>query len=90
MIEDIFDSQPLFQDLNPGQRDLLRPLFTPCDCYSETVIFEQGDPTEYLYLVVIGEITIHYKPDDAPSILVSRVLATSFMSPFILCGSSVL
>jgi CRP-like cAMP-binding protein len=37
------------------------------------MIFEQGDPAVYLYIVVIGEVSIEFKPDDAPPMLVARV-----------------
>ena len=73
MSGDIFDQLPLFKDLSCEQRDLLRPLFLPVDCYSGMPLFEQGDPAEYLYLVVVGEVVINYKPDDGPAILVARV-----------------
>ena len=73
MSDDIFDQIPQFKDLNCDQRDLLRPLFLPVDCYTGTSLFEQGDPAEYLYLVVVGEVVISYKPDDGPAILVARV-----------------
>jgi CRP-like cAMP-binding protein len=73
MSGDIFDQIPLFKDLSCDQRDLLRPLFLPVDCYSGTSLFEQGDPAEYLFLVVVGEVVINYKPDDGPAILVARV-----------------
>ena len=73
MSGDIFDQLPLFKDLSNDQRALLRPLFLPVDCYSGTTLFEQGDPAEYLYLVVVGEVVINYKPEDGPAILVARV-----------------
>ncbi len=73
MPSDIFDEIPLFQGFTPAQQDLLLPLFTPCDCYTGTILFEQGDPAEYLYVVVVGEVTIRHKPDDAPPIIVTRV-----------------
>ena len=73
MSHDIFDRLPLFQDLSLDQKNLLRPLLLPVDCYSGTTLFEQGDPAEYLYLVVVGEVIIHYKPEDGPVILVARV-----------------
>jgi CRP-like cAMP-binding protein len=73
MSDDIFDRLPLFQDLSLEQKNLLRPLLLPVDCYTGTNLFEQGDPAEYLYLVVVGEVVIHYKPDDGPAILVARV-----------------
>jgi CRP/FNR family cyclic AMP-dependent transcriptional regulator len=70
---DIFDQLPVFKGLTSVQREQLRPLFVPCDCYSGTRLFEQGDPAEYLFLVVGGEVVIRYKPDDGPEITVSRV-----------------
>jgi len=73
MPKDVFDRLPLFQDLSQAQRNALRPLFIPCDCYGETVLFQQGDSAEYLYLVVGGEVLISYKPDDGPPITVARV-----------------
>jgi CRP-like cAMP-binding protein len=73
MAEDIFDKLTLLKDLNAEQRQLLRPLFLPCDCYSGSILFEQGDRAEYLYIVVVGEVTIRYKPDDGPPITVTRV-----------------
>ena len=45
----------------------------PCNCHPGTVIFEQGDPADYLYLVVSGEVLIRYKPEDGPPINVTRV-----------------
>jgi len=75
MPTDVFDQLSLFKGLSPDQHQLLKPLFIPCDCYGEAVLFEQGDRAEYLYLVVVGEIAIHYKPDDGPPIVVARVKA---------------
>jgi len=71
----MFDQVKLFKDLSPAQKQLLKPLFMPCDCYGDTVLFEQGDPAEYLYLVVTGEIIIRHKPEDGPPITVARVKA---------------
>lgn len=73
MPSDRFDQLPLFEGLTPAQRELLRPLFIPCDCYSDAVLFNQGDLAEYLYIVVVGEITINHKPDDGPPINITRV-----------------
>lgn len=73
MFEDIFDRLPLFKDLSVDQINLLRPLLLPMDCYSGTTLFEQGDPAEYLYLVAVGDVVIHYKPEDGPAILVAHV-----------------
>jgi CRP-like cAMP-binding protein len=73
MPTDVFDRLPIFQDLSPAQREALRPLFMPCDCYGDSVLFQQGDSAEYLYLVVSGEVLISYKPEDGPPITVARV-----------------
>lgn len=73
MPSDRFDQLPLFTGLTPAQREKLRPLFIPCDCYTDSVLFNQGDLAEYLYIVVVGEITIIHKPEDGPPINITRV-----------------
>ncbi len=73
MAGDIFEDLPLFRDLTPQQIHLLRPMFIPYSCYTGTVLFEQGTPAEHLYLVVEGEVTIRYKPDDGPAIVIAHV-----------------
>lgn len=73
MPADVFDQLQLFKGLSPDQLRLLKPLFIPCDCYGDTVLFEQGERAEYLYLVVVGEVAIQYNPDDGQPILVSRI-----------------
>jgi CRP-like cAMP-binding protein len=70
---DMFDRFPLFAGLSCEQRELLRPLFTPMDFYAGTVLFEQGDPAEFLFLVVVGEVVIRFKPEDDAVITVARV-----------------
>lgn len=73
MAVDVFDRSALFQGLTTTQRALLRPLFIPMDCYSDTKIFEQNDPADYLYLVIIGEVVVNFKPEDGPEITVANV-----------------
>jgi CRP-like cAMP-binding protein len=73
MAADPFDQISLFQALNPTQRNLLRPLVITCEFAAGEVLFEQGDPADYLYLVASGEVLIRYKPDDGPAIMLSRV-----------------
>jgi CRP-like cAMP-binding protein len=38
-----------------------------------TILFDQGDLTECLYVVVDGEVVIRYKPDDGPALIVAHV-----------------
>jgi CRP-like cAMP-binding protein len=73
MPDDVFDQIPLFQGLSPEQLNVLKPLFAPLDCHAGTVLFEQGEPALYLYLVVSGEAIIRYKPEDGQDITIARV-----------------
>jgi CRP-like cAMP-binding protein len=63
----------LFKGLSLAQLELLQPLFVPYQCYEGTVLFEQNEPAEFLYLIITGEATIQYKPDDGPPLTVARV-----------------
>ena len=62
-----------FAGLSVAEIQLLAPLFAPQTWVAGTPVFKQGDYAEYLYLVVSGEITIHYKPDDGPAMTLTRV-----------------
>jgi CRP/FNR family cyclic AMP-dependent transcriptional regulator len=64
---------PLFQDLDPTQTALLRPLFEQFTCPADTVIFEQDTPATYLYLLITGEVAIRYKPYDGPPITLTHL-----------------
>ena len=68
-----FEQRPIFQGLTLDQIDLLYSVFIPWNCDADTMIFEQGEPAENLYVVVSGEIIVQFKPDDGPAILVARV-----------------
>lgn len=71
----VLEDLPLFQGLSHQQLDLIRPLFVPSDCHPGTVLFEQGDPAIFLYVVVSGEVAIRYKPEDGHDLIVARVRA---------------
>ncbi|MGD0877444.1 MAG: cyclic nucleotide-binding domain-containing protein [Anaerolineales bacterium] len=62
-----------FAGLQLTDIQLLEPFFAPQTWVAGTVIFEQDDYAEYLYLVVNGEVTIRYKPHDGPVMTVTRV-----------------
>lgn len=70
---DPFPNIPVFAGFSEQQLMLLRPLFAPVDAYAGEALFEQGDAARYLYLVVSGEVTIRYKPEDGPALIVTRV-----------------
>jgi CRP/FNR family transcriptional regulator, cyclic AMP receptor protein len=62
-----------FLGLQAADIQLLAPYFSPQTWVAGTVIFEQDDYAEFLYLVVSGEVTIHFKPHDGPVMTVTRV-----------------
>ncbi|MDO8754737.1 MAG: cyclic nucleotide-binding domain-containing protein [Anaerolineales bacterium] len=66
---------PLFHGLGPAQIALLKPLFESFFCETGTVIFEQGNSAQYLYLLLKGEVVIQYKPYDGPEIILTRLRA---------------
>ncbi len=63
---------PLFSSLGPEALDLIESLFEPCLCH-EGMIFEQGDPAIYLYLVIEGSVDILFKPYDGSELIVTSV-----------------
>jgi CRP/FNR family cyclic AMP-dependent transcriptional regulator len=62
-----------FHGLGETQIQTLAPFFAPQTWVAGTVVFEQGDSAEFLYLVVSGELTIRYKPDDGPMMNMTHV-----------------
>jgi len=73
MTDYLLEQLSLFQDFSSEQLDLLRKLFNPCFQSVGTLLFEQGAPAEFLYLVVEGEVLIQFKPDDGPPLTVTQV-----------------
>jgi signal-transduction protein with cAMP-binding, CBS, and nucleotidyltransferase domain len=73
MAVDEYGLIPLFKDLKPDQREALAPLFSTLECTAGALLFEQGDLAEYLYLIVRGEVTVRYRPEDGPDIVVAHV-----------------
>jgi CRP-like cAMP-binding protein len=67
------ESVPLFQGIDDRVLQLLEPLFEPYSCLAETVIFEQGEPAHYLYLLLQGSVEILYKPYDGPLLTVTNL-----------------
>jgi CRP-like cAMP-binding protein len=62
-----------FNGLSPADMELLAPYFVPQSYPSGTIVFEQGDKADYLYLVYNGEVVIRYKPHDGPIMTVTHV-----------------
>jgi CRP/FNR family transcriptional regulator, cyclic AMP receptor protein len=68
-------NKSFLKDLPREQFDLLAPRFLPFTVPPKTVIFEQGDRAEYLYLILDGIVAIEYKPYDGPKIIVTHLHA---------------
>ena len=75
MSRDLLMQFPLFDGFSEDQMELLRPLFVPSDCHAGTVLFDQGEPAVYFYLLASGEVAIHYKPEDDEDIVIARIKA---------------
>ena len=73
MVFNAYERVLFFKELSPEQHALVQPLFIPCDLYAGTILFEQGEITDYLYLVTDGEVIIRFKPDDGPALTVAHV-----------------
>ena len=63
----------IFQELDQDLIHLLSPLFEAFSCPPGTVIFQQGDQAEFLYLVIDGKVDISFKPYDGTAITISHV-----------------
>ena len=63
----------IFEDLNENMINLLTPLFEVFSCQPGTVIFQQGDRAEYLYLVIDGKVDMSFKPYDGNPMTISHI-----------------
>jgi CRP/FNR family transcriptional regulator, cyclic AMP receptor protein len=88
MVFNAFDRVQFFQELSPEQRALVQPLFIPCNLYAGTIIFEQGEITDYIYLVADGEVIVRFKPDDGPALTVAHVRPLGMVGWSAALGSS--
>jgi CRP-like cAMP-binding protein len=75
MIDSFVGQLSVFQGFDPNQLDLLKPLFTLFYVPRGTVLFEQGDPADCLYILAGGEVAIRYKPEDGPPLVIAHVRA---------------
>ncbi len=73
MSDCILDHVLAFQGFSQDQISRIRPLFLFFYAPTGTLIFEQGEPAEYLYIVIDGDVSIRYKPEDGPEDVIARV-----------------
>ena len=63
----------IFKGLGKDQIELLKPLFESFSCPTGTIIFQQGEQAEFLYLLIEGIVDMSFKPYDGIPITVSHV-----------------
>jgi CRP-like cAMP-binding protein len=73
------ESVPLFKDVDEYILNLLEALFEPYSCPAGAVIFEQGEPAHYLYLILGGSVEMLYKPYDGPQITITYLAQGSII-----------
>jgi CRP-like cAMP-binding protein len=73
MERSVLHSLSFFNGLEAADLKLIEPYFHAQEYAAGTVVFEQGEAADYLYLVVRGEVVIRYKPDDGAPMIVARV-----------------
>ena len=61
------------KELDNEMIELLRPLLEAFSCQPGTVIFQQGEQAEFLYIVVDGKVDMSFKPYDGIPITISHV-----------------
>ncbi len=62
-----------FSNMNQDYVRLLEPLVERFACPTGTKVVEQGQPADYLYLILEGKVQVTYKPYDGTSITVAHV-----------------
>jgi CRP-like cAMP-binding protein len=77
----------IFEELNEDQIELLRPLFEDFSCQAGSVIFQQGEPADFLYLVIDGKVDMSFKPYDGIPITISHVGKGGFFGWSAVVGS---
>ncbi len=73
MLTQIMSRLSIFSDLTQDQLFLLTSIFSLTNCREEQVIFVQGAPADYLYIIISGMVAIRFKPDDGEPITVARI-----------------
>ncbi len=75
MLRKEFTELSIFHGLNPEQLDQLATLIEIHQFFRDDVIFGQGQATDFLYILLSGEVEIRYKPYDGPLLSVARIYA---------------
>jgi CRP-like cAMP-binding protein len=63
----------IFNGLSEPELNLLDSVMESQFYNANQTIFEQGSKAAFLYILLEGEVTIHFKPYDGPSIVVATI-----------------
>jgi len=63
----------IFAGLDDKQISQLLPYMVECQFSRDAMIFEQGNPAEFLYILLTGEVAVIFKPYDGPPLTVARI-----------------
>jgi CRP-like cAMP-binding protein len=63
----------ILKELDEDMIELLDPLIETFSCQPGTIIFQQGDRADFLYLVVDGNVDMSFKPYDGTPITIAHV-----------------
>jgi CRP/FNR family transcriptional regulator, cyclic AMP receptor protein len=69
-----YASLAIFNGLDSGQVDALSPVLEEVRFSAGQVIFQQGQPAEFLFILLRGQVQVRYKPYDGPALTVARIL----------------
>ncbi len=70
---ELLNSVPIFNGIEAVHLEVLKPRFEFFNCSPGQVIFNQGDPAVYLYIIVHGIMVIRYKPYDGPEMTLTQL-----------------
>lgn len=73
MLNTNFDSLPIFEGVPPAKMRLIKPLLKPCTFEPDESIFQQGDLAKFFYILLQGEVLVHYKPYDGPPLEIAHL-----------------
>ena len=66
-------ASPLFKSFSSYQVQLIKPFIEFCSFPANMVIFHQGDRADNFYILTTGEIELHFKPYDGPSLVITKI-----------------
>ena len=73
MFKQEFGQLSIFKGLSSRQLSLLDPMLELCCFPPEHIVFDQGQRTEYLYILLRGKVEVRFKPYDGPPLTVTRI-----------------